>query len=161
VLALHRLSIHAATARSVGSTALTEFDVSPRFGSLPDWQAVRADLRRAYDDTLPLDRMLAERERAYRRDDGSAPAPRVLWLDDASDTATVVEVRAHDSIGLLHRLARALADAGLDVRSARLSTLGAEVVDAFYVVDADGRPLDPAARAAVEARLLTAARPAQ
>jgi [protein-PII] uridylyltransferase len=50
-------------------------------------------------------------------------------------------VRAHDTVGLLYRIARALAEAGLDVRSARISTLGAEAVDAFYVVDSDGLPL--------------------
>ena len=81
----------------------------------------------------------------------------MLWIDDASDRSTVVEVRAHDAIGLLHRLTRALADAGLDVRSARVSTLGAEVVDAFYVVDGDGTPVtDDVHRADVERRLLTA-----
>jgi [protein-PII] uridylyltransferase len=58
-------------------------------------------------------------------------------------------------------LTRALADLGLDVRSARMSTLGAEVVDAFYVVDADGRPIDDADyRSGIEHALLTACRPA-
>jgi [protein-PII] uridylyltransferase len=86
---------------------------------------------------------------------------RVLWFDDASDVATVVEVRAHDALGLLHRLTRALADAGLDVRSARMSTLGAEVVDAFYVVDSDGRPVtDDRRRADIEQALITSCRPA-
>ena len=73
----------------------------------------------------------------------------------------VVEVRAHDSVGLLHRLTHTLADLELDVRSARVSTLGAEVVDAFYVVEADGRPIDDAARRTdIERALLTACRPA-
>jgi [protein-PII] uridylyltransferase len=66
-------------------------------------------------------------------------------------------VRAHDRIGLLYRLTRALADAGLDVRSARMTTLGAEVVDAFYVVDDTGGVVtDPALRARVEKALLEA-----
>jgi [protein-PII] uridylyltransferase len=34
---------------------------------------------------------------------------------------------------MLHRITRALFDAGLDVVSARVSTLGEMVVDAFYV----------------------------
>ncbi len=50
VLALHRLTIRAATATSLGSTAVTVFEVSPRFGSPPDWDLVRADVRRAYED---------------------------------------------------------------------------------------------------------------
>ena len=161
-LALHRLTIRAATATSVGATAITVFDVTPRFGSPPDWDRLRADVRRAYDDALPLAAHLAERERAYARESGHVVVPaRVLWDDAASESASVVEVRAHDSVGLLHRLTRALADLGLDVRSARMSTLGAEVVDAFYVVDADGKPIDdPARRADIDRALLTACQPA-
>ena len=157
VLALHRLEIRAAMATSVDAVAVTVFDVSPRFGSAPDWERVRADVRRAFDDALPLESRLAERERAYARSDVRVVPPRVLWVDDASAASTVVEVRAHDAIGLLYRLTRALADSDLDVRSARVSTLGAEVVDAFYVVDSDGTTVEDAGRRAdIEARLLKA-----
>ena len=64
----------------------------------------------------------------------------------ARTSATVLEVRAHDRPGLLHRIGAALAAAGVDVRSARVSTLGSEAVDVFYVVGPDGDPL-PAAEA--------------
>ena len=160
VLALHRLTIRAATATSVGPTAVTVFDVTPRFGSPPDWDKLRADVRRAYEDALPIAAHLAERERAYQRSEGHAVPARIVWMDGASQTATVVEVRAHDSVGLLYRLTQALADAELDVRSARISTLGAEVVDAFYLVEADGRAVDdPQRRRELEARLLSACSP--
>jgi [protein-PII] uridylyltransferase len=160
VFALHRLTIRAATAHAVGNTAVTVFEVHPRFGSTPEWDAVRADMRRAFDDALPIAVHLADRERAYARTDVAVVPPRVLWFDDASDEATVLEVRAHDSLGLLHRLTRAIAEAGLDVRSARMSTFGAEVVDAFYVVDATGRPVeDVHQRATLEELLLTACQP--
>jgi [protein-PII] uridylyltransferase len=161
VLSLHRLEIRAATATSVGATAVTVFDVSPQFGSAPDWSLVRNDIRRAFEDPLPLAGRLAERERAYARRP-TVPVPaRVLWIDDASETSTVVEVRAHDAVGLLHRLTRSLADAELDVRSARMSTLGAEVVDAFYVVDAAGQLVtDAARREAITQDLLAACQPA-
>jgi [protein-PII] uridylyltransferase len=159
VLSLHRLAIRSATATSVGATAVTVFDVSPRFGSPPDWSLVRADVRRAYDDALPIAAALAERERAYARATALVVPARVLWMDEASSTATVVEVRAHDRIGLLYRLTRALADAGLDVRSARMTTLGAEVVDAFYVTDGTGDlVIDPVRRVEVEKALLEACR---
>jgi len=71
----------------------------------------------------------------------AVPAPRVTLVDDASETATVVEVRAHDAPGLLWRVGRALGECGLDVRAARVETLGAEVVDVFYVTDSGGEPL--------------------
>ena len=69
------------------------------------------------------------------------PAPKVTLVDEASETATVVEVRAHDAPGLLWRVGRALGECGLNVRAARVETLGAEVVDVFYVTDDDGEPL--------------------
>ena len=47
-------------------------------------------------------------------------------------------MRAPDRIGLLHRITRALFEADLDVVSARVSTLGEIVVDAFYVRESDG-----------------------
>lgn len=159
VLALHRLTILTATACSADAMAVTVFHVAPRFGSPPDWDAVRADVHRAYDDALPLTAHLADRERSYRGSGVPAVPPRVLWFDDASDSATVIEVRARDTVGLLYRLTRALAEADLDVRAARLSTFGADVVDAFYVVDADGgRVAAGERRCAIETALLTACR---
>jgi [protein-PII] uridylyltransferase len=52
--------------------------------------------------------------------------------------ATVVDVRAPDAMGSLYRITRALSEMDLDIRHAKVSTLGHEVVDAFYVVDANG-----------------------
>jgi [protein-PII] uridylyltransferase len=47
---------------------------------------------------------------------------------------------------------------GLDIRSARVSTLGGAVVDAFYVVGPDRAPVtDPRLRARVEREVLAAA----
>src|SRR6185437_829530 len=87
---------------------------------------------------------------------GLAP-PKVTLVDDASRTATVVEVRAHDTPGLLWRIGRALGECGLDVRAARVETLGAEAVDVFYVVGADGRPVtDAPTRGRIAAQVLSA-----
>jgi [protein-PII] uridylyltransferase len=62
----------------------------------------------------------------------------VTLVDGASRSATVVEVRAHDEPGLLWRIGRALGECDLDVRAARVETLGAEAVDVFYVTDSAG-----------------------
>jgi [protein-PII] uridylyltransferase len=158
VLALHRLDVRSAYASSRGPTAVTVFRVSPRFGSPPDWSLVRADLRHALDGTLPLEERLAAREAAYSRP-GPVPGapPTIRLVDDASETATVVEVRAPDAVGVLRRLTVALDGCGLDVRTAHISTLGADVVDAFYCVGPDGGKLtDPVLRSGVEAAVLGA-----
>ena len=103
---------------------------------------VREDLRRALDGSLDVADRLARREANYPVRSGVRVAPaRVQVVPGASESATVLEVRAHDRPALLHRIARTLAVAGVDVRIARVSTLGAEAVDVFYVTDRDGLPL--------------------
>jgi len=156
VLALHRLDVRSASVFSRGATAVTVCRVEPRFGALPDWVVVQGDLHRALADELDLAAVLSAREAAYAARTGLPPAPPVVrLLDDVSDSATVVEVHAADGLGVLHRITGALTGAGLDVRSAHISTLGADVVDAFYVVGADGRKLtDPAQRAHVSEAVL-------
>jgi [protein-PII] uridylyltransferase len=160
VLALHRLDVRSASAFIDGGTAVLVFRVSPRFGALPDWSVVRADVRRAVDGELDLAPQLAAREAAYAPRSSAPVAPAtVRMVDDASDTATVVEVRAPDGLGVLHRITGALAECGLDVRTAHISTLGADVVDAFYVeVPGGGKLLDEGVRARVAAEVLAALR---
>jgi [protein-PII] uridylyltransferase len=76
--------------------------------------------------------------------------------NDATPRATVLEVRTDDGPGVLYRVACLLSDAGLDIASAKVETLGHEVVDTFYVRTAeDGRKLtDPSAIERLRAILL-------
>ncbi len=143
-LTIHGLDVLAARAWSGDDgTALEEFDVQPVFGGEPDWAEVEADLSRALAGRLSLEAGVADRARRYarlgREVRAAAPATTTVTVDNrASKTATVVEVRAPDSIGTLYRITRALADLSLDIRHAKVATLGHEVVDSFYVVDANG-----------------------
>jgi [protein-PII] uridylyltransferase len=156
VLALHSLDIREASIRTHAGMAVNRFVVEPRFGRMPDATLVRSDLVRALRGELGLAAKLAEKERAYaRRPAGLSRRPSVLWFDDATD-ATVVEFRGDDAIGLLCRITAALERAGLDVRSARVSSVAGAVVDAFYVTDGDGKPIPAEARPAIEAQLRTA-----
>ncbi len=153
VLALHRLDVRSASVFARDRTAVTVFRVAPRFGDLPDWAPVRDDLRAVLEGRLPLAQKLAAREAAYASRSPVVPAPPTVTLvDDASDSATVVEVRAPDALGVLHRITAALAAQGLDIRTAHVSSLGADVVDAFYVP----RLSDDAVRAAVVQGVLAA-----
>ncbi|MDX3431239.1 [protein-PII] uridylyltransferase [Streptomyces sp. ME01-18a] len=162
VLALHRLTVRAADLRAVelptemGESAgllVLSWRVAAEYGSLPQAARLRADLVRALDGSLDIRARLAEREAAYPRRRGvKAPPPRVTVAAAGSRLATVIEVRAQDAPGLLHRIGRALETSAVRVRSAHVSTLGANAVDAFYVTDPDGAPLAPerAAEVAVQ-----------
>jgi [protein-PII] uridylyltransferase len=142
VLALHRLAVRSAVARTLGGVAVDTWLAVPEFGTPPDVDVLREDLRRALDGQLDVADRLARREANYPVRTGIRVAPaRVQVVPGASESATVIEVRAHDRPALLHRIARTLAVAGVDVRTARVSTLGADVVDVFYVTDREGMPL--------------------
>ncbi|MEV2231042.1 [protein-PII] uridylyltransferase [Streptomyces phaeochromogenes] len=161
VLAMHRLTVRTAELRALdlpdgvsGSVLLLDWRVAAEYGSLPQAARLRADLVRALDGSLDIAAKLAERDAAYPRRRGIvAPPARVTVASAASRLATVIEVRAHDAPGLLHRIGRALEKAHVRVRSAHVSTLGANAVDAFYVTGPDGSPL-PGEQAASVARAL-------
>ncbi|MFJ8362803.1 [protein-PII] uridylyltransferase [Streptomyces sp. NPDC093984] len=149
VLAMHRLTVRTAELRAQdlpdgmdGSVLLLDWRVAAEYGSLPQAARLRADLVRALDGSLDISARLAERDAAYPRRRGVVPPPpRVTVAPAASRHATVIEVRAQDAPGLLFRIGRALEKAGVRVRSAHVSTLGANAVDAFYVTTGTGAPL--------------------
>lgn len=177
VLAMHRLTVRTAEFRgtelpeglrdeegkpvaapdapdAAAGILVLDWRVAAEYGSLPQAARLRADLVRALDGSLDIKSRLAERDAAYPRRRGlAAPPPRVHVAPAASRHATVIEVRAQDAPGLLHRLGRALESAAVRVRSAHVSTLGANVVDAFYVTGEDGGPLSPGAATAVAQEL--------
>jgi [protein-PII] uridylyltransferase len=148
-LAMHRLDVISADASAVDGRAIVEFLTQPRYGSPADPVALAADLRRVATGDVSVTQRLRGRARSAR---GGA-APRVVWQRGAATGAVVLELRAADSSGLLYRVATALDEAGAEVRAARISTLGSDVVDAFYLVGAWESAPD---RARVEAAVLAA-----
>ncbi|WP_036328931.1 [protein-PII] uridylyltransferase [Microbispora sp. ATCC PTA-5024] len=159
VLAAHRMVVRSASAASAGATAVIEFAVVPEYGTPPDPATLEADLRLVLAGRLDIEQRLARRARSVRPPRVPVAPPRVTLVDDASTTSTVVEVRAHDRPGLLWRIGRAFGECGLDVRAARVETLGAEAVDVFYVADRTGRPItDEQQRLQVREHVLAALR---
>jgi [protein-PII] uridylyltransferase len=139
--------------------AIESFRTESTFGREPDRGALEADLAAAVERRLPIEARLAERVRTYasrRTAVARRAAPRVLVDNEASARATLIEVRAPDGIAVLYRITGALADVGLDVRHAKVATLGAEVVDAFYVVSKDGAKVDVSRRQDVQRAVLRA-----
>ena len=84
-------------------------------------------------------------------------APSVIVAEHASTRTTVVEVNARDREGLLARLALAIHDEGLQVRSAHIATYGERAVDVFYLTRGDGAKLQSSDVAALREALIAAA----
>jgi len=160
VLTLNGLSVLAADVwTSEDGVAVESFRTESTFGAEPDRAALEADLAAAVEGRAALESRLAERVRTYasrRLVATRRAAPRVLVDNAASARATLVEVRAPDGIAVLYRITHALADLGLDVRHAKVATLGAEVVDAFYVTDTGAKKVDVSRRQEVQRAVLMA-----
>ncbi|MGQ0625875.1 MAG: [protein-PII] uridylyltransferase [Sporichthyaceae bacterium] len=136
VFGVHRLGVHSAVTETIGTAAVTVWTVNPDFGSPPDAAILRGDLVRALDGSLNVAERLARRAQSQvARTAIEVPPPRVAVIAGASAASTVLEVRAHDAPGLLHKVGTALAAAQVDIRSAKVSTWGAEAVDVFYLAD--------------------------
>ena len=162
VLALHNISVLGGrfTTRTDG-VALQALHVVDALGHGIDevrWGRVRRDIPRVLRGELDLVPLLREKMHAYRRPPRARRYPvRVVVDARASARATLVEVHAEDRVGLLHTIARALFELGLDIQVAKVDTLGREVVDVFYVRDLTGHPpRAPEQLAAIERGVLAA-----
>ncbi len=80
--------------------------------------------------------------------------PKVHFDNDASLTASVIEVEGLDRPGLLYDVTQALFEAGLSISSSMIATYGERAVDVFYVRDGFGHKIrHPHRIAAIEDRL--------
>ena len=158
VLGVHAQSVRRARTFTVDGVAIGEFELEPERGNFAD------DLRAALIDAGSILEQLAARSARYgmfSRPTAARPADARVFVDnDATDMATIVEVRAADGIGVLARITDAIAAQHVRVEQAYVSTLGHEVVDTFYVTAPDGTKLtDRDVVAGLEAALLAALRP--
>jgi [protein-PII] uridylyltransferase len=158
VFSLHRLTVRSAVTETIDGAAVTLWTVSPEFGAPADAAVLRGEILRALDGSYDVAARLARREASYAPKPGIAVPPATVTLvPGASDLSTVLEVRAHDRPGLLFRLGTALSGADVDIRSAKISTWGAEAVDVFYLVNPHtGAPLTAERAGEVRDLLLTA-----
>lgn len=125
--------------------AAAEFVVQTSTGAPVEWDKVTAMVSQAFDGRLAIRARLAQRARAYARYQrrlSAAPPRRLFNVDnDISDRATVIDVHAPDTVGLLYRVTQAFGEFGLDIRSAKVQTLGPEAVDSFYICDRHGNKI--------------------
>jgi [protein-PII] uridylyltransferase len=157
-LALHGLNVRSAVVAGEDGVAVEIFTVEPSKGRWPDRSRLADDLADIMAGTLSIETRLAERARTYRHErrvtTPNLVSTQVTVDNSASASASVVEVRAEDFVGQLHRITRALVECNLDVTSAKVSTFGSAVVDAFYVRGPDGgKVTDPGLIAALESAI--------
>ncbi|WP_395658361.1 [protein-PII] uridylyltransferase [Nocardioides sp.] len=131
--------------------AQDQYGVSVWEVATPDLEA--GVLRQRYDA------LVEGRVDVARRLGGGGPAalePAVAVRPEASDQATVLEVRTADRPGVVYQVCAALAALDVAVRSAHVDTLGPQAVDVFYLQEASAGALSET-RAADAAHAVRAA----
>ena len=104
------------------------------------WAKVEADMARALTGKLALTVRLAQRLGQTKADPRFFPRqPASVKVDNSvSDFHSVIEVTAHDRLGLLYNITRVFYDLDLEIRLAKISTKVDQVLDVFYVTDLEG-----------------------
>ncbi len=100
-----------------------------------------------------VSRASAGRERATL-----APSPTRVKIDNStSHRYTILDIFAHDRMGLLYTIARTIFEMGLSISVAKIGTYLDQVVDVFYVTDQHGDKINDDERLQqITARLLEA-----
>ena len=124
----------------------------------PRWAKVLSDLRELLGTGAP-DPMKVADLIARRRPPSTLPkrvTPGVateIRIHDDSTQATIIEVFTRDRVGVLYAITQTLADLGLDITLAKVSTEGEKVADVFYVTRRGERITDDTERAIILQRL--------
>jgi [protein-PII] uridylyltransferase len=143
LMTISRLNVRSAKTRTTDDIAimrwLVELDAN---AVMPSAEKLLDQLKKALSGDLDLGRKIEERIENYRKYPGiPTPPPVVFASNDLATNATIIEVRMHDRPGILFSVARAISRFGVDIKSAIVSTLGAEAFDTLYVTDLSGQPL--------------------
>ena len=143
VLNISRLDVKSARTKSLGSSAVMTWIVTPEPHAPEINEAKLHDLiASALVDSTEVEEKLFARAAAYASIPTiPVPDPEVEIFTDAATDATVIEVRSHDRPGLLFRIGAAITQSKVDIRSAIVTTLGAEAIDTLYVTELTGGAL--------------------
>jgi [protein-PII] uridylyltransferase len=158
VLNLLRLDVRSARTKSVGNSAVMEWIVIPD-PNVPalDEAKLHDEINRALKSRSTLSERIQARIDAYSElPTIPVPDPIVETFLDAATDATIIEVRSHDRPALLFGIGDSITRSSVDIRSAIVTTLGAEAIDTLYVTEIGGGPLTPERADEVALRLRAA-----
>ena len=146
-LSLCGLDVVEAIAHTEYGMVLAMFRVAPNTTKDIDWNSVCVFVQDSVRGRVAIAARLAERMQTYSLQISQQFPDRVVDTDvkidnETSSTATVIEVSAPNGMGLLYQITRALSSLDLNILSAKVQTLGSDVVDSFYVLDNDGKKIN-------------------
>jgi [protein-PII] uridylyltransferase len=120
------------------------------------WVRVERTLEKALLGEIDVEKLLAQASQrpAFMTRKYVPRVPTSIEIDDeVSDHFSVVDVYSQDRPGLLFTITNTLYHLGLLIELAKITTNVDQVLDVFYVTDAQGRKLDAAQQAEVRGAL--------
>ena len=155
VFNISRLDVKSARTKTLGKSAVMYWIVTPEPHAPEISESKLHDLiDEALIDSKDVEEKLIARAAAYASIPTiPVPDPEVEIFTEAATDATVIEVRSHDRPGLLFRIGAAITQSKIDIRSAIVTTLGAEAIDTLYVTELSGGPLSSERAAEVASHL--------
>ncbi len=108
-----------------------------RLANPKKWEKVENDLNVAIEGRKQVSKMVANRKKSSLLPEKPMPRfPDRIDIDnEISDHYTVIDLYTSDEVGLLYKVTRTLADMGLYIGVAIISTKVDQVADTFYVKD--------------------------
>lgn len=145
VLNVLRLDVRSARTKTLNNVAVMEWIVVPDPNASDiGAEDIYRELSRAIENEESLATKIARRIEAYAQLPSIPfPAPVVETFSDIATDATIIEVRSHDRPALLFSIGAAIRRCNIDIRSAIVTTLGAEAIDTLYVTEIGGGALSP------------------
>jgi len=158
VLNLARFDVRSARTQTIGSSAIMKWIVTPnQYAPSVNEAAIQEAISAALEDASDLTEKISRRIADYANIPSiPVPSPIVETFMDAATDATIIEVRSHDRPALLFGIGDVITKSKIDIRSAIVTTLGAEAIDTLYVTEIGGGALTPE-RANEVAKRLSAA----
>lgn len=132
--------------------ALDILHVNKPIGGIIDdvakWEKVQSDLTSVLEGRVRVSSLVKKRQTGGSLPGKSLPRypNRVEFDCDVSREHTVIDIFAHDEVGLLYRITRTLVELGLYIHVAKISTKVDQVADTFYVKDIFGQTISDEAK---------------
>ena len=107
------------------------------------WQKIQDEMRRVIQGETRVTELVAKRQRPTLITSRPSPrfATRVDIDNEVSDSYTVMDIYAHDKVGLLYLITSTLTELGLYIGVSKISTKVDQVADVFYVRDIFGHKI--------------------
>ena len=143
VLNVLRLDVRSARTKTVTDSAVMQWVViaDPHVPEVTE-VLLKRQILLAIEDSRALAERIQSRINAYATlPTIPVPAPVVETFTDGATDATIIEIRTHDRPALLFNIGDVITQCNVDIRSAIVTTLGAEAIDTLYLREFGGGAL--------------------